>query len=184
MGTVLSFMCKTEPRFLDLLGAKSFRANAHSDIYYFAFHMSVLFTGVNFSHLNSPDMVTGVTPLQVAIKTGNLRTIQALLSAKASLEHLDNEANSVFHYAASTTKDIISVNIYHIKYYFLCMEKEHDGCVYVCVCVCVFARARLFFLPDCLSYLPVFYMTECDCFSGTEVLFVSVSIFIEDLIFV
>jgi len=60
------------------------------------------------SHLNSPDMNTGVTPLQVAIKTGNLRTIQALLSAKASLEYLDNEVNSVFHYAASTTKEIIS----------------------------------------------------------------------------
>jgi len=145
MGTVLSFMCKTEPRFLDLLGAKSFRANAHSDIYYFAFHMSVLFTGVNFSHLNSPDMVTGVTPLQVAIKTGNLRTIQALLSAKASLEHLDNEANSVFHYAASTTKDIISVNIYHIKYYFFAWKKNMMGvCMCVCVCVCVRACAFVF----------------------------------------
>jgi len=135
-------MCKTDPRFLDLLGVKSYRVSAHSDIYYFAFHMSVFFTGVNFSHLNSPDVATGVTPLQVAIKTGNLRTVQALLSAKASLEHLDNEANSVFHYAASTTKDIISVNIYHIKYYFLCMEQEHDVCVCLCVCVriCFFCQ--------------------------------------------
>jgi calcium-independent phospholipase A2 len=73
--------------------------------------MSILFIDVNFSHLNSPDTNTGVTPLQVAIKTGNFRTIQVLLSAKASLEHLDNEANSVFHYAASTTKEIISVNM-------------------------------------------------------------------------
>ena len=96
--------------------------------------MSVLFTGVNFSHLNSRDVKTGVTPLQVAIKTGNLRTVQVLLSAKASLEHLDNEVNSVFHYAASTTKEIISVNIFHIKYYFLCMEQEHDGGVCVCLC--------------------------------------------------
>jgi hypothetical protein len=116
--------------------------------------MSVLFTGVNFSHLNSPDMKTGVTPLQVAIKTGNLRTVQALLSAKASLEHLDNEANSVFHYAASTTKEIISVNICHIKQYFLCIEQEFDArtrvCVRACACTCVF------YLPDCLSDLPVF----------------------------
>lgn len=140
--------------------------------------MSVLFTGVNFSHINSPDMKTGVTPLQVAIKTGNLRTIQVLLSAKASLEYFDNEVNSVFHYAASTTKEIISVNICHIKYYFLCMGQEHDGCV----CVCVFLH--VFYLPDCLSDLPVFYMSECDCFSDTEVLFASVSIFIEDLIFI
>ena len=87
--------------------------SVHTVTNYFAHHMSVLFTGVNFSHLDSPDMKTGVTPLQVAIKTGNLRTVQTLLSAKASLEHLDNEANSVFHYAASTTKEIISVNICH-----------------------------------------------------------------------
>ena len=115
--------------------------------------MSVLFTGVNFSHLNSPDMEAGVTPLQVAIKTGNLRTVQALLSAKASLEHLDNQANSVFHYAASTTKEIISVNIYHIKYYFLCMEQEHDGCVCVLcvVCACVLS-ARLPFISSSFLY--------------------------------
>jgi calcium-independent phospholipase A2 len=47
----------------------------------------------------------------VAIKTGNLRTIQTLLNAKASLEHVDNQANSVFHYAANMTKEIIVVNI-------------------------------------------------------------------------
>jgi len=52
------------------------------------------------------------------------------------------------------------------------------------VCVCCVLCVHVFYLPDCLSYLPVFYMTECDCFSGTEVLFVSVSIFIEDLIFI
>jgi hypothetical protein len=114
--------------------------------------MSVLFTGVNFSHLNSPDMKTGVTPLQVAIKTGNLRTVQALLNAKASLEHLDNEANSVFHYAASTTKEIISVNICHIKYYFICMEKEYDGCV--CVCVCARARVCFLFLFFFINSMP------------------------------
>jgi hypothetical protein len=108
--------------------------------------MSVLFTGVNFSHLNSPDVGTGVTALQVAIKTGNLRTVQALLSAKASLEHLDNEANSVFHYAASTTKEIISVNICHIKYCFLCMKQDHDGGV--CVCV-LSARMPFRFLHSC-----------------------------------
>ncbi|XP_069701156.1 85/88 kDa calcium-independent phospholipase A2 isoform X2 [Periplaneta americana] len=62
---------------------------------------------VILSHLNSPDVNTGISPLQVAIKTCNLRTVQVLLGAKASLEHLDYDANSVFHYAASTSKDII-----------------------------------------------------------------------------
>jgi calcium-independent phospholipase A2 len=73
--------------------------------------MSALFFSIDFSHLNSPDLNTGVSPLQVAIKTGNLRTVQAVLSAKASLDHLDYEANSVFHYAASTNKEIILVGI-------------------------------------------------------------------------
>ncbi|XP_021919753.1 85/88 kDa calcium-independent phospholipase A2 isoform X2 [Zootermopsis nevadensis] len=59
------------------------------------------------SNLNSADLNTGISPLQVAIKTGSLRTVQALLSAKASLDHLDYEANSVFHYAASTNTEII-----------------------------------------------------------------------------
>ncbi|XP_066992758.1 85/88 kDa calcium-independent phospholipase A2 [Anabrus simplex] len=59
------------------------------------------------SYLNSSDVVTGVSPLQVAIRTSNLRIVQALLNAKASLEHLDNEGNAVFHYAASTTREII-----------------------------------------------------------------------------
>jgi hypothetical protein len=135
--TVLCFMYGTDPVFLDLLGVTRYCVRAHCDINYFAFHMSVLFIGVNFSHLNSPDTNTGVTPLQVAIKTGNFRTIQVLLNAKASREHLDNEANSVFHYAASTTKEIISVNICHIKYYLLGMEQECDGCVSACV---LFAR--------------------------------------------
>ncbi|XP_026463119.1 85/88 kDa calcium-independent phospholipase A2-like isoform X1 [Ctenocephalides felis] len=58
------------------------------------------------SHLNTSDE-TGMSPLQVAIKTNNLKTVQMLISAKSSLEHLDNEANTVFHYAAGTNKDII-----------------------------------------------------------------------------
>ncbi|KAG8243690.1 85/88 kDa calcium-independent phospholipase A2 [Homalodisca vitripennis] len=59
------------------------------------------------SHLNSCDPFTGESPLQLAIKEQNLPVVQNLVAANASLEHLDNEANSVFHYAASTNKDII-----------------------------------------------------------------------------
>ncbi|CAG9864303.1 unnamed protein product [Phyllotreta striolata] len=57
--------------------------------------------------LNSTDIETGMSPLQVAITTQNVKTVQILISANSSLEHLDHNANSVFHYAASTTKDII-----------------------------------------------------------------------------
>jgi hypothetical protein len=81
--------------------------------------------GINFSHLNSPDLNTGMSPIQVAIKTGNFRTVQTLLNAKASLEHVDNQANSVFHYAANTTKEIILVNI--MSYNVPCMGKKRNA---------------------------------------------------------
>ncbi|XP_056648135.1 85/88 kDa calcium-independent phospholipase A2 isoform X1 [Diorhabda sublineata] len=58
--------------------------------------------------LNSTDDETGMSPLQVAITTQNIKTIQLMVAANASLEHLDYELNSVFHYAASTTKEIVS----------------------------------------------------------------------------
>lgn len=62
-----------------------------------------------YSHLNTPDQFTGISPLQLAIKNRNLALVRVLVAASASLEHLDNDANTVFHYAASTNKDIILV---------------------------------------------------------------------------
>nr|CAD7447762.1 unnamed protein product [Timema bartmani] len=59
------------------------------------------------SILNAPDENTGISPLQLAVKNGTLRTVQQILAAGASLEHLDYEANTVFHYAAATSKEII-----------------------------------------------------------------------------
>lgn len=61
------------------------------------------------SHLNSSDPSTGMSPLQVAVLTKNLKLVQMLVAANCSLEHLDHAGNSVFHYAASTNKDIILV---------------------------------------------------------------------------
>lgn len=55
------------------------------------------------------DPVTGVTPLHIAIQSESLETIKMLIEKKASLECLDNEANSILHYAASTNKDIITL---------------------------------------------------------------------------
>lgn len=59
------------------------------------------------SELNSGDLETGISPLQVAVQTNNLRTVQMLIAAKSSLEHLDHNANTVYHYAATSTKEII-----------------------------------------------------------------------------
>nr|CAI5840327.1 unnamed protein product [Callosobruchus analis] len=74
---------------------------------HFGLHDSFSNSRVN-CYLNSSDPETGMSPLQVAISTHNLKTVQILVLANCSLEHLDHEANSVFHYAASTTKEIIA----------------------------------------------------------------------------
>ncbi|XP_031782364.1 85/88 kDa calcium-independent phospholipase A2 [Nasonia vitripennis] len=72
-------------------------------LFYDAFNHDVV-----SSLLNSSDEETGASPLQVAIQTNNLRIVQMLMSAnKSLLEHLDFKANTVYHYAANSTKDII-----------------------------------------------------------------------------
>lgn len=57
--------------------------------------------------LDTPDVSTGICPLQVAIQTNNLQMVQQLINARASREHLDWSANTVYHYAAASTKEII-----------------------------------------------------------------------------
>lgn len=73
---------------------------------YFALHDAFMHAIVN-SQLNSGDLETGISPLQVAVQTNNLRTVEMLIAAKSSLEHLDHNANTVYHYAATSTKEII-----------------------------------------------------------------------------
>lgn len=73
---------------------------------HFALHDAFSDASVN-SELNSGDSESGISPLQVAVQTNNLRTVQLLIAAKSSLEHLDHNANTVYHYAATSTKDII-----------------------------------------------------------------------------
>lgn len=60
-----------------------------------------------------------MTPLLVAIKAQNLQAIKTLIGKKVSLDCVDNEANSVLHYAASTNKEIVTVSILFKKYLFI-----------------------------------------------------------------
>lgn len=60
-------------------------------------------------NLNTPDTENGISPLQLAIYDNSLSVVKILISMDVSLEHLDNEANSVFHYAAKSSSDIILV---------------------------------------------------------------------------
>ncbi|KAG5870722.1 hypothetical protein JTB14_017055 [Gonioctena quinquepunctata] len=90
----------------DILSEHPYWTLAHLAAYFASYD---LFTDSKVNcFLNSTDTETGMSPLQVAITTHNLKTVQIMVSANCSLEHLDHEANSVFHYAASTTKDIIA----------------------------------------------------------------------------
>ncbi|XP_076756311.1 calcium-independent phospholipase A2 VIA [Xylocopa sonorina] len=73
---------------------------------HFALHNAFAHAVVN-SQLNSGDVETGVSPLQVAVQTNNLHTVQMLIEAKSSLEHLDYAGNTVYHHAATSTKEII-----------------------------------------------------------------------------
>ena len=73
---------------------------------HFSLHNAFAHSIVN-CHLNSGDEQTGISPLQVAVQTNNLRTVQMLIEAKSFLEHIDNNGNSVYHYAATSTKEII-----------------------------------------------------------------------------
>ncbi|CAG9561409.1 unnamed protein product [Danaus chrysippus] len=54
------------------------------------------------------DPTTGITPLMVAIKNNNIRMVQSLLSLNCSLDIIDTEGNTVFHYAAASNKEIVN----------------------------------------------------------------------------
>ncbi|XP_065359483.1 85/88 kDa calcium-independent phospholipase A2 isoform X2 [Calliphora vicina] len=56
------------------------------------------------------DHVNYMSPFQLAIKCGNVEMVKALLPL-CKMEHLDNNSNSVFHYAASTNKEILNLLI-------------------------------------------------------------------------
>ncbi|KAL9906872.1 calcium-independent phospholipase A2 VIA isoform 1-T1 [Glossina fuscipes fuscipes] len=53
------------------------------------------------------DHINLMSPFQLAIKTGNVEMVK-VLSPLCKMEHLDNNSNSVFHYAASTNKEILN----------------------------------------------------------------------------
>lgn len=74
--------------------------------------------------IDSSDPNTGLSPLLVAIQSQNFLSVRALIGRNVSLEHLDHDANSVFHYAASTNKDII--NLLTIKDRLKCLNYRNS----------------------------------------------------------
>ncbi|KAG6446584.1 hypothetical protein O3G_MSEX004519 [Manduca sexta] len=77
-------------------------------------------------YINDIDPITGATPLMVAVKTCSVRVVQSLVSLNCSLDTIDMEGNTVFHYAAASNKEIInalasktstSLNVYNKQGY-------------------------------------------------------------------
>lgn len=59
-------------------------------------------------NIDYPDHTNHMTPLQLAIKSGNIEMVKVLLPL-CNVEHLDINSCSVFHYAAETTKEMINL---------------------------------------------------------------------------
>jgi calcium-independent phospholipase A2 len=58
--------------------------------------------------MDYPDHVKYMTPLQLAIKSKNIEMVKVLITS-AKLDHLDYNSSSIFHYAANTSKEMITI---------------------------------------------------------------------------
>lgn len=58
--------------------------------------------------IDYPDHIKYMTPFQLAIKSKNLEMVKMLLDS-AKLDHLDYNSSSIFHYAANTSKEMITI---------------------------------------------------------------------------
>lgn len=71
--------------------------------------------------IDYPDHSKYMTPFQLAIKSKNIEMVKMLLNS-AKLDHLDYNSDGIFHYAANTSKEMLSilanksvVNLNHIN---------------------------------------------------------------------
>lgn len=58
--------------------------------------------------IDYPDHIKYMTPFQLAIKSKNIEMVKMLLDS-AKLDHLDYNSSSIFHYAANTSKEMITI---------------------------------------------------------------------------
>lgn len=64
---------------------------------------------VQYEVVEMVDPDTNLTPLLVALKNGRKETIQAILNLNPRLDVTDKDDNNVLHFAAPTSKEIISI---------------------------------------------------------------------------
>ncbi len=58
--------------------------------------------------LDYPDHEKYMTPIMTAVKNKNLEVVKILL-LNTRLEHLDNNSNSIFHYAANSNANMVNL---------------------------------------------------------------------------
>ena len=63
--------------------------------------------------MSVPDDTTGVTPVMVAIETGDVECVKELLIRGARLDIVDKKGWTVFHYAAKAPSEAIIQVIHH-----------------------------------------------------------------------
>lgn len=69
------------------------------------------------SYLSEPDPLTGLYPVQLAAKNANLTAIKKLLSkSNVNFDVVDQEGNTVHHFAAESNKEIVSVSSNYMLY--------------------------------------------------------------------
>jgi ankyrin repeat protein len=77
-------------------------------VHYNSTHIDVLW----LSRLINEQDATGTTPLMLALQKENSFMVKLLMAKKVDLTKLDKKGNSVFHYAAITSKEIIEVSVF------------------------------------------------------------------------
>lgn len=61
-----------------------------------------------FELVDYPDHIKYMTPFQLAIKSKNIEMVKRLVDT-SKLDHLDYNSSSIFHYAANTSKEMITI---------------------------------------------------------------------------
>ena len=90
--------------------------------FYLRLEISQMFCFVGRS-LNAADDITGITPLQIAVETGNVDCIREMVLCGARLDAVDKKGCTVFHYAARSSNEMI-IQVYPTCHKYTVSQKS------------------------------------------------------------